>query len=186
MNSVRVRKTGDGRYYYDIWYKGRRYRKLTNLSKNDTNQAGLEKLKELERSTLGILESAPILFEDFADKFMEKHLKENKRSWLSDENSLKSLKPFFKNTHISNIAAERVEDYKAKRKKDVSPASVNRELALFKTIMSKAVDWGYLAVNPIAGKKVKKFPEENIKERILTIQETGRLMNAAGARLKSF
>lgn len=187
MNRVRVRKREDGRYYYDIWYQGKRYRRITNLSRAETEKAGYSKLKGLEKSGLGILEPAllkPILFEDFAEDFLETHSKINKRSWRSDEYLLANLKSFFINTFLSNIGAEMVERYKAQRIKQVSPATVNREIALIKTMLNKAVAWGRIPSSPIAGRIVGKLKEKNARERILTSEETGRLIEAASSNLK--
>jgi len=198
MNSIRVVKREDGRWQYDLWYRGKRYRKITHLSKSDTYVAGLVKLKELEKVGLGILQEKapkPVRFEEFAQDFMEKYSKPNKRSWRADENSLLNLKPFFRNRYLSSIGAEMAEGYKAHRlamtkknsaqsqpKRKISPATVNRELALLKTIFSKAVEWGRIPVNPLT--KVKKFREDNVKERILTPEEAGRLIEAANTKLR--
>ena len=187
MNRVRVRKREDGRYYYDIWYQGKRHRRITNLSRAETEKAGYSRLKELEKSGLGILGPAPlkpILFEDFAEDFLETHSKINKRSWRSDEYLLANLKSFFINTFLSNIGAEMVERYKAQRIKQVSPATVNREIALIKTMLNKAVAWGRIPSSPIAGRVVGKLKEKNARERILTSEETGRLIEAASPNLK--
>lgn len=187
MNRIRVRRKEDGRNYYDIWYQGKRYRKITNLNKSETEDAAHLRLKELEKGYLGIQDvrpQKPILFEDFADQFLETHSKLNKRSWRSDKYILANLKAFFKNTYLSKIGPEMVERYKAKRIKGVSPATVNREIALIKTMLNKAVTWARLPVNPIAGKAVGKLKEKNTRERILSFDETSRLINAAVPRLR--
>jgi integrase len=187
MNRVRVRKREDGRYYYDIWYQGKRYRRITNLSRAETEKAGYLRLKELEKNGLGILESGLpklILFEDFAKDFLETHSKINKRSWRTDEYLLANLKAFFKNTYLSNIGAEIVERYKAQRIKQVSPATVNREIALIKTMLNKAAAWGRIPSNPISGRVVGKLKEKNARERILSPEETGRLIEVASPNLK--
>jgi integrase len=195
---MKIRKTDKGQWLYDFHYKGKRYRKITGLIKADTLEAAENHLAKLRKKHFGIQEpeeQKPVLFEDFAETFMERYSKPNKRSWRDDENSLLNLKPFFRNRYLSSIGAEMAESYKAQRlamakknvaqgqpKRKISPATVNRELALLKTIFSKAVEWGRIPANPLV--KVKKFREDNIKERILTPEETGRLIGAAKARLR--
>jgi integrase len=195
---LKIRKTDEGHWFYDFHYKGRRYRKITGLTKADTLEAGENHLAELRKKRFGIQEperQKQVLFEDFADLFMERYSKPNKRSWRNDENSLLNIKPFFRNRYLSIIGAEMAESYKAHRlammkkntkqgqpKAGVSPATVNRELALLKTIFSKAVEWGRIPANPLV--RVKKFREENVKERILTPEETGRLLEVAKANLR--
>jgi len=68
------------------------------------------------------------------------------------------------------------------RKPRVSPATVNRELAFLKTMFNKAVEWGRLESSPL--KNVKKFREDNGRERILTNEETKRLVDAANGHLR--
>jgi integrase len=195
---MKIRKTDRGQWFYDFHYRGKRYRKITGLTKVDTLEAAENLLGELRKKRFGVQEpeeQKPVLFEDFAETFMERYSKPNKRSWRGDENSLLNLKPFFRNRYLSSIGAEMAESYKAQRlamskkttaqgkpKRKISPATVNRELALLKTIFSKAVEWGRIPVNPLA--RVKKFREDNIKERILTPEETGWLIEAANARLR--
>ena len=192
MNKIWVRKTKDGKhYFYDFWYEKKRYRKTTCLTKADTYKAAEARQKELEKGRLGILEAEPakpILFEDFADQFLKEYSEVNKRpsSARGDKNSLGHLKPFFKNRYLNTIGPELVEKYKAERIKEVSPASVNRELACLKTIFNKAQEWGKIPVNPIAGKRVRKFTENNKKQRVLTQEETAGLMANAGGYLKPF
>jgi len=121
-------------------------------------------------------------FEKFADEFLELYSKQNKRSWQSDEFSLKNFKLFFKDKRLQDIGPEDVERFKAKRRTEVSDSTINRELACLKTLFNKAVEWGRLERNPIA--KVKKFREPNSQERILTESEAKRLIEASGPELR--
>lgn len=191
VSKVRVGHIPDGRYYYDIWYKGKRYRKITNLSRANTEKAGYNRLRELEKITLGLGDEnpqKPVLFEAFAEDYIEKHANVNNRpaSVKRDRNSLKHLKLFFKNKYLHTITPEIVEGYKAKRKDQVSTTSVNREVTLLKSIMAKAHAWKRISANLIAGKAVKKFPEERKLMRILTANEARLLLSVAEGGLKPF
>ena len=79
---------------------------------------------------------------------------------------------------IQDIGPELIERYKAKRKTEVSPATVNREIAFLKTMFNKAVEWGRLESSPL--KNVKKFREPNSKDRILTPDEMLTLADLIG------
>jgi len=191
VSKVRVGHTPDGRHFYDIWFKGKRYRKITNLSRANTEKAGYNRLRELEKVTLGLGEEhpqKPVLFDAFAEDYIEEHAMVNNRptSVKRDRNSLKHLKPFFKNKYLHNITPELVEGYKAKRKGQISTTSVNREVTLLKSIMAKAREWKRISVNPIAGRAVKKFREENRMMRILTSDEARILLANADGWLRSF
>ena len=191
VSRVRVGQLADRRYFYDIWYKGKRYRKITNLSRANTEKAGYNRLRELEKLTMGLGEERPqkpALFEMFANDYIEKHAKVNNRpaSVKRDRNSLKHLTPFFKNKYLHNITPELVEGYKANRKGHVSTTTVNREVTLLKSIMVKALEWKRISINPIGGKAVKKFREENNVMRILTPDEARNLLAYAYGWLKAF
>lgn len=191
VSRVRVGQLADRRYFYDIWYKGKRYRKITNLSRANTEKAGYNRLRELEKLTMGLGEERPqkpALFEMFANDYIEKHAKVNNRpaSVKRDRNSLKHLTPFFKNKYLHNITPELVEGYKANRKGHVSTTTVNREVTLLKSIMAKALEWKRISINPIGGKAVKKFREENNVMRILTPDEARNLLAYAYGWLKAF
>ncbi len=60
------------------------------------------------------------------------------------------------------------------RERGLSPASVNRHLALIKHMMSKAAEWGYIPDNPLRGLRGYKEPPGRV--RFLTPEEAGRLI----------
>jgi integrase len=174
----------DGKWYIDFTFKHKRIRKFAGWTKEQAKNT-LAKLRlELLNEDLGFKKPGAenIPFEKFTQEWLEIYARPNKKSWRRDELSLKSLIPWFKGKNLSDIKPDLVEAYKAKRKLEVSPATVNRELACLKTIMNKAVEWGKLEVNPIA--KVKKFREQTVKERILTNEEITRLLEAAAPHLR--
>jgi len=171
-------------YYLDFTRKGKRIRAFGGFdlraAKDELDRLRLEKKAEIEGRAIRPPE--PVTFEAQADRFLELYSKMNKRSWKSDELSLRHLKEFFGERLLSEVTAEAVEEYKAKRRAEVSPATVNRELACLKTCLNKAVEWGKLEKSPAA--KVKKFREPNSRERFLTIDETNRLLGQAADTLR--
>lgn len=100
------------------------------------------------------------------------------------------LKDFFRGKYIQDIGAEEVERHKAKRRAEISeftsrqitPATVNREVACLKTLFNKAAEWGRIEKSPI--QRVKKFREPNLKERILSRDEARRLIAEAAPHIK--
>lgn len=104
------------------------------------------------------------------------YAKGNKRSWLRDEQMLKQLTTFFGiDRQFREIIAADIEGFKLFRKKQVSGATVNRELALLKRIFNLAIDWDlYLGSNPV--RKVKFFQELNLGFRILSQEEETKLL----------
>jgi hypothetical protein len=74
-----------------------------------------------------------------------------KRSYDRDERSLKNLLPFLGDRLLKDITPGLVEAYRRKRLAEYSrrtpehltkPATINRELACFKTIFNKAIKEG--------------------------------------------
>jgi integrase len=179
-------KFKDGKWYLDFTFRGRRIRQFGGYTKeqarNNLARLRIEKLDE----KLGFKRPGSgerVLFEKFADEFLELYSKQNKRSWKRDEGSLKNLKLSLKTKTLQDIGPENVERYRAKRRTEVSDATVNREIACLKTLFNKAVEWGRLEKNPIL--KVKKFRESNSKERILTQGEAAKLLSEASPQIKS-
>ena len=174
----------DGKWYVDFTFSKKRIRRFGGYTKeqarNTLAKMRIEKLDE----RLGFKKPAQpdIAFDQFAREFIEIYSKQNKKSWTRDEVSLRSLGPFFKGKTIQDIGPELIERYKAKRKTEVSPATVNRDLAFLKTMFNKAVEWGRLESSPV--KNVKKFKEPNSKERILCPDEMKRLIDAANNHLE--
>jgi hypothetical protein len=95
------------------------------------------------------------------------YAKANKRSWLRDEQLLKPLKEFLDaERQLADIAPPDIEGYKLHRRRKVSGATVNRELALLKHMFNLAIDWDlYTGSNPL--RKVKYFHEINTGFRVL-------------------
>jgi integrase len=83
---------------------------------------------------------------------------------------------FFGDVPLAAVTRERIEGYKAERRRDVGPATVNRELALLKHALRLAVEWDYLEVSPAAG--VKQFKEPPGRLRYLSREEGDALLEA--------
>ena len=145
--------------------------------------------------------SKSVLFKDFGEKFLTTYASK-KRSYLTDRTAYNiHLKPYFGDMLLADIKLERVEKYQAARKatmtcrktadgkpKETSGATVNREIALLRTMLNKAVDCEYLDASPINWRRVKKY-NENGRERYLTADERERLIATlvdSGPILKNF
>jgi len=187
----------NGEWHLDFTFQRKRVREFGGFTKDQARNALAKiRLQRLDEK-LGFgrpktLE--PVLFESFADEFLELHSKQNKRSWKRDELSLKNLKRFFEGRTLQEIGPEQVERFKAQRKTDtvsrfkatkktpIAPATINRELACLKTLFSKALEWGRIEKNTV--RAVKKFKEDNARERILTAEEARRLLENASESIR--
>jgi integrase len=98
---------------------------------------------------------------------------------LRDEQLLKPLKEFFRvERQLADITPPEIEGYKLWRRKQVSGATVNRELALLKHMFNLAIDWD-LHVGSNLLRKVKFFQEVNTGFRVLKPDEETRLLRNA-------
>ncbi|MBU1008480.1 site-specific integrase [Candidatus Dependentiae bacterium] len=172
-------RKGEG-FYLDFQARGRRVRifggKTLRAAKLELGRLRAVKMTEEPELAGGAT------FEKFAGEFLETYSKVNKRSWRRDVCSVVSLSSSFGRVLLRELTAQEVERFKAQRSAEVSPASVNRELACLKTLLTKAVEWGKLESNPAA--QVKKLREAPPRERILAESESKRLINAAAPHLR--
>jgi len=103
---------------------------------------------------------------------------------------LEVLKGFFgKDTPIAAITRARIEEFQTWRKNTKgesgripAPATVNREVALIKHMLTKAVEWGILVDNP--ARRIKLFREDNRRLRFLTPREIKALLEACSPTLR--
>lgn len=166
------------RWWVDFSYKGKRYRRSAGRTKREA----LLKLGEIQRrieqeSTHSIPVNAPRSFAEYAEEYL-KYSKSNKThsTHRRDRTSMKHLLEAFGQRKLSSIHANQIEQYKRLRRERVSLASVNRELALLKHMLHKAVDWGYTKANPAQTVRLFKEPPGRLRyllqeERELLLQE---------------
>jgi integrase len=161
----------------DYNYNGRRYRKIVG---NDKKMADLI-LKNIEiqivkGNYLGVTEKKKILFEVFAEMYLE-YAKVNKTpsSYRGDYQHMKAdLLPFFSGKFLNNISTRFVEEFKNRKASTGKLVSTNRCLALLKHMFSMAAAWGYITTSP--AKSVKLFKENKGRVRYLTQLEIERLL----------
>lgn len=168
-------------YYIDYYCEGRRVREPASKRKAEAKEMLEARKTDIKRGEFQLPGKRKIKFEDFAEEYME-YAKTNKRSWIRDEMVLRHLIPYFKGIPLSKINPKQIENYKQMRLEQVKPATINRELALFKFMFSLAKKWKYANENPV--KEVKFLHERQLITRILNKEEAMKLIAVAGDRLK--
>ena len=129
-------------------------------------------------------------FSAYARALLDSAEWKQKRSASRNEISLKHLSRTFKNMQLSEISPGLVRRYITERgKDDMSPATINRELSLLKSILYAAEYDGLIASNPIRGRRVKKLEENNSREKAilamnLTDEDLRRLVDSAALYFK--
>src|SRR5690348_15168293 len=152
-----------GVYWYDFWFQGERYRQSTSLS-NKTAALRAEAIRkaELAEGRAGIASRGPCpKFGDFiVNEFLpwsEREHQEHPRTHERYKTASKPLIRFFGTLHIDAISSGHVEKFKTVRVTEVSPASVNRGMAVLRYAMNFAIRQGHLLRNPVSG--VRFLPE---------------------------
>ena len=180
---MNVRKTDSGKWAYDFWFNGKRYIRVVGESKEQAEGAMAVHRKRLLDEKHGLASPiADIRFEALAEEYFKKVSKQ-KRSWRRDRLTLDHLERTYRGKLLSEITTKGIEEYKAKRLKDVSKATINREIALLSNVFTTAVSWKHSISNPVRG--VARYEEPDPVERPLAAEEEIRLLDAAPKHLKS-
>jgi integrase len=134
---------------------------------------------------------ARTLFKDLAAWYLDLPEVKVKRSYDRDQLTMNKLIPFFGDRLLKDITPAQVEAYRQKRLSEPSgrtpttltaPATVNREIACFKTIFSKAMKNGKAERNPAQG--IKLLKEHNERDRVLSHEEYTRLLAHCSTHLR--
>ncbi len=161
-------------YYIDYYALGRRRREKIGpsrlLAKNVLRK---RKLELAENRYLDIKKEQKIAFEVFSDEYLELHSK-LKKSYYTDCKIVGLLKKCFGGKCLHEITSLDVEKFKSQRAKEVCPATVNRALAVLKSMFNRAIAWGKAETNPC--KAVKMFKENNQRLRFLEKEEIEKLL----------
>jgi excisionase family DNA binding protein len=191
FGSVYVRPSRSGKERWYIYYRAESRKYVREAVKGAASRA--DALKVLQQKVTEIFQDsngmkkpkARITFSDLAATYLANtsHLK----SWKTNKSRLDhSLLPFFGKLYLDEVTPQHIEEYRSARlKKKSKPITTNRELALLKGMFTKAIDYGYVAANPV--KKVKMIPEGDCaRERILTPEEEERLIANSIPHFKPF
>ena len=103
--------------------------------------------------------------------------KEHKKSWRDDQVRLeKEILPRFGKCRLDALTTRDVQAMHVQLKATHAPATANRYLSLVQRLFSLANQWGVMEKNP--ARFVKKYRENNARERYLSKDEVGRFLRA--------
>ena len=193
-----VYKNSKGLWGVDYWCNGKRIREIISTRKRDAEDYLANAKNDIRMKRHPLPKDENVSFVDFAKKYAKLHSSQ-KKSFESDKSLLKQLVAYFGGEPLSKVAENAkslVPEYKAERLNarvrkgykhpngvPISPTTINRELALLRNMLNKAVEWNDITTNPLVGAKIM-FKEEP-KERILTDDEMETLLNMAGENLRN-
>jgi hypothetical protein len=165
-------------WWIDYYFNGERLREPVSSSRKEAMEALESRRGAIVQGRFELVQKdrRQTTFEEFAGEFL-RQVKATRRRWKAEVSRMKSLVAYFGKKALSEITAYDVERFKEKRRNAVSGTTINRELAILKSMLNRASDWGFakLAVNPVS--KVSYFPERQV-ERILTDEDAAKLVAA--------
>ena len=172
------------KWYYDFWVNSKRYRGSIPEArvKAQAERAEHAIRDQVYEGTYGKEKTpAPLLRDFITDTFLP-WSKVNKRTWVHDEFRSRPLIKALGNNPMDEISPILIEKYKRDRRAsktarggERAPSTVNRELELLSKVFSLAIDQGLSISNPC--RKVKRFREDNERNRYLSDQEEARLLS---------
>lgn len=170
-----IRKIGNN-WQIDYYFQGSRIRERVGSSRQLAEIVLKKRLVAIaEGRFLDIKKRERIKFKDFADKYLKEH-SEGKKSYYTDTKIVGLFKKVFRGKSLQEITALNIQEFKIKRAAEVSPATVNRALAVLKSMFNRAIEWDKATENPC--KKVKMFKENNKRLRFLEKEEIRKLLEA--------
>ena len=171
------------KWQYDFWVDGKRYRGSIPEArvKAQAERAEVTIRDSVYEGIYGKSVDAPKLRDFIAETFLP-WAKANKRTWVHDVFRSRPLIEAMGSKTMDEISPILVEKYKRDRRAsktvrgtERAPSTVNRELELLSKVFSLAIDQGLAIHNPC--QKVKRFREDNERNRYLSDEEEPRLLS---------
>jgi len=153
-------------FYIDFRFKGKRIRECIGPSRKDAEKVIAKRKTEIiENKYLDIRKDPePIKFHEFAKEYLEwGRVNHKPSSRVRELSNMRTLEVAFNNKNIHEITVWDIEKWKVKRKGEVKPSSVNRELATLKGMLNKAVEWGKLKESHTRKIKLLKGVEKRLR-----------------------
>jgi integrase len=168
----------DGSWFIDFYVGSRRVRERVGTSKGEAIRAlSIREGEVAQGKFLSIAKRGGLRFEALADRYFDL-VSVHKRGRHVERFIIKTLKEFFGKQRVSELTAEDAERYKAARSRDVKPATVNREVAVAKHMLTKAAEWKMIPDNPF--REVRSLSVPKSVERVLGREEETKLLAACG------
>jgi integrase len=187
-----------GVWWYDFQVNGVRVRESTGLTLRSAaaRAEALRKAELIEGRDRAILSGPPprlaeFAFGDFA-AWSENQHREHPSTHERYMRSIKVLVQFSGERTLDTISSADVERFKivrshqprknAKDGRAVTPAAVNRDLAVLRILFNLAIRLKKARTNPVSG--VKLLPEHNLQMRVLSWKEEASYLTAASQPLR--
>ncbi|MBM4355418.1 MAG: hypothetical protein FJ109_16800, partial [Deltaproteobacteria bacterium] len=142
-------------WYVRIIHNGKEVKRSAGRSKQAAQEL-LGKLRaDLDREAAGLAPKpkGTVLLCDFVPQYLA-WARVHKRSVARDEWCLPQLQKVFGHLRLTEITKARVGTFIRDRSAEAAPATVNRQVALLRKVLSLAVEYGEIENNPLRGIKL--------------------------------
>jgi integrase len=186
-----VQKTGSKNYWIDYYIDGKRTRERIGRSK----QAAENRLREVQTAKaegrhINKNKNEMVTIGDLRDWYLELSEVKQKRSLNDIRLCLNNCVERIGNIRVSQLTRANIEYFRQLRLSEISstkgrpvqPSTINRDVANFRAMLNKAVDYSLIESNPIG--RIKQLEENNVRERVLNQEEFELLLYHCPEHLK--
>jgi integrase len=164
----------EGTYYAVVRINGRQVWRSAGKSERRAHEILADLLDRRERGTFDEEPIHRTTLAGFAPAYL-KWANLRKRSAERDARSLKHLEKVFGEARMERISKADVYQYQEQRSAaHISGATINREVACLRKVLSLAVELGHIARNPLLG--IRMLPESPARQPSLDDEDEARLL----------
>lgn len=151
------------KWYIGYSFQGKRYKRAIGKSKKKAKEV-LRKIEaDLINEKFNLPARKKMTFAELSEYWLENHSKINNApsQYAKNRERIENhLKPYFGKTEISHVTPRMIDEYKQSKHAKISPATVNRTLAILRKMFNDAMRWGFMAMNPMTYVKQLREPEK--------------------------
>jgi integrase len=186
-----VQKTGSKNYWIDYYINGKRTRERIGRSK----QAAENRLREIQTAKaegrhINKIKNGSITLGQLRDWYLDLSEIKQKRSYKDIRLCLNNCVNRIGNIQASQLKTLNIEKFRqirlseisVRKGKPVQPSTINRDVANFRAMLNKAVDYSLIESNPVG--QIKQLEENNVRERVLNQEQFELLLYHCPEHLK--
>ena len=186
-----VQKADSKNYWIEYYLEGKRIRERIGRSK----QAAENRIREIQTAKaegrhINKNKNSLVNLGNLRDWYLDLPEVMQKRSFRHIQTSINIVVSHVgQKLSLSQLGPEDIEKFRKIRLREntlwgrpAKPATVNRNVANFRAMLNRAVDYGKLEINPIG--RIKQLEENNIRERVLSQDEFERLLSNCHGEIK--
>ena len=187
----RIGKASSKCYWIDYRANGKRRRERIGTSKRASEHRLREVLSAItEGRHITQNKNAQVTLRQLRDWYYELTEVMQKRSYPDIKTCINNvINKLGEDILVSELELSMVENYRKYRliettrlKRPVKPSTINRDVANFRAMLNKAVDYKIIDSNPIG--RIKQLEENNVRKRVLSTVEFERLYECCPASIK--